>query len=349
MHIAIDVSEACKPQKTGKGQWTYGCTDALLRTPNTFLLLADSPVPAAWKRKRNVRSVIVPKGIRRHIHIMDHVKKEKPDVFVSPTSFLIPALLRGRVPTAIVVHDLIAFRSGQHAIKPRIMEWLLLPYAARFAKWIFCLSTATERDLHFQFPWIPAKKTVVVAAGPSLLRAPKSTPDGKTILCIGTLCPRKNQERLILAYKRLPFTLRKTVRLVLVGGRGWGDRTIVHLAQKTPGVSWKGYASSEICKRLFCTCTVFAFPSLYEGFGLPVLDALQHGIPVLTSKRGSLSEVTGNAALTVDPESVQAITDGLERLLKDAQLRKRLSQKGPKRAAKFSWKHTSKCIVEAVQ
>jgi len=100
---------------------------------------------------------------------------------------------------------------------------------------------------------------------------------------------------------------------------------------------------------LLNTCTVFAFPSLEEGFGLPVLDALQRGVPVLTSTRGGLAEVAGDAAVVVDPEDPNALRGGLETLLRDAALRERLHRAGPGQARRFSWKNTVDLFLRAVQ
>jgi glycosyltransferase involved in cell wall biosynthesis len=106
--------------------------------------------------------------------------------------------------------------------------------------------------------------------------------------------------------------------------------------------------SDDEYEKLLSSCTVFAMPSLYEGFGLQVLDAMQRGIPVLTSHAGSLAEVAGDAAFVVDPESVSSISDGLVKLLTRQQLRETLKHEGPKRAAQYSWKRTVDLFLEAL-
>ncbi|TSC99579.1 MAG: group 1 glycosyl transferase, partial [Candidatus Peregrinibacteria bacterium Greene1014_49] len=174
-------------------------------------------------------------------------------------------------------------------------------------------------------------------------------PDGKTILCPGTLCPRKNQLRLLKAYAGLPPNLRNQYRLLLIGGRGWKDAEIIALATTTPGAEWRGYVPEEKYRELLSRCSVLAFPSLYEGFGLPVLDALQRGIPVLTTNRGSLPEVAGSCAVTVDPESVESIQNGLKRILSDSDLRQKLRRNGPSQAKKFSWERTAELLLSVLQ
>ena len=188
----------------------------------------------------------------------------------------------------------------------------------------------------------------MIFAGPLDEHPAQSSPDGETILCPGTLCPRKNQLRLIQAYAGLPQGTRDQYRLLLVGGRGWQDAEIVRLAQETPGVEWRGYVPEEEYRTLLARCTVLAFPSLYEGFGLPVLDALQRGIPVLTSAGGSLPEVTGGYAVTVEPRSVESIRMGLLHILQDATLQETLRTAGPGQAQQFSWDRTAELLLQAV-
>ena len=168
------------------------------------------------------------------------------------------------------------------------------------------------------------------------------------MLCIGTLCPRKNQLRLIRAWNRLPQHLRISSKLIFAGGRGWRDAEIVVLAEHSPGVEWRGYVEESELRDLLTNATFLALPSLKEGFGLPVLDAMTLGVPVLTSNRSSMKEITGNAALLVDPEDINAIAKGLEQLLTDENLRKDLSEKGKKQAEKFSWEKTVDVLLKTL-
>lgn len=348
MRIAIDVREACRTQPTGKGAWTFGCvTELLEQTERTFVLLTDADVPPNWIRE-NVEVIKLPRGLRWHFSCARWLRKNKPDVFVATTSFIIPALAVSSVPCALVVHDLIAFNREPHQKRARLLEQLFLPRALRKAAHVFCVSNATQADLLKLFPNTDSSRMTCVYAGPSQESPPLNKPDGKTILNVGTLCPRKNQRRLILAYKALSEELKKQYQLVLVGNRGWQDQEIVELAQNTDGVEWRGYIAGDEYNKLLATCTLFVFPSLYEGFGLPVLDAIQRGIPVLTSARGSLIEVAGDAAHVVNPENISAITHELERLLTDEALRRHLREKAPEQAKKYSWNRTSSLVLDAL-
>lgn len=348
MHIAIDIREACREHPTGKGVWIIGCLTELLLTTDTYSLLTDAPLPREWETLPNVRVVRLRHGCLWHLRCARWLRHTQPDWYLSPTSCLVPALVGRTVRTAIVVHDLIAFRAEPHAWKPRMLERLFLPRAVGCAGAVLCASHATRHDLLARFAHVRGERCIAVHAGPATSAPRANTPDNRTIACIATLCPRKNQLRLIEAYALLPDSLRSQFRLVLAGGRGWQDAGILRMAERTAGVEWRGYVSSDAYDALLAACTVFAYPSLYEGFGLPVLDALQRGAAVLTSSRGSLGEVAGDAALLVDPEDAQSIAHGLEQLLTDTALRDALRARAPLHAARYTWKRTASLVRDAL-
>lgn len=345
MSIGIDVRHACRKERTGKGQWVYGFVQELRRRPFVTLLFSDSPLPEEW---RNLPCVLFPSGPRWHLAAFSYLRHH-PEIthWFSPTSFIIPAFANQPKHRFILIHDLVSFQSDSHDRRAKLIERGLLPRALRRSTHIFTVSQTTKRDLIKRFPFV--RNLTVLGAGPIQSRFQSNTPDGRTILCIGTLCPRKNQLRLIEAYRSLPEELRHANRLVLAGGRGWQDASIVKAAHETPGVEWLGYVDASTYEALLERCTIFAFPSLYEGFGMPVLDALRLGVPVLTSSCGSLAEVVGHAALIVDPESVASIASGLERLLTDATLRRELRIRGPEQSSAFSWKNAVDRFLEAVE
>jgi glycosyltransferase involved in cell wall biosynthesis len=248
-----------------------------------------------------------------------------------------------------VVHDLIAFRGEPHDRKAQWIERMTLRYAAISARLICTVSEATKADLLKRYRFLEPSHVTPVFAGPMRATAPLSMPDDRTILCIATLCPRKNQKRLIEAYALLPQQLREKYQLVLVGARGWRDQDIVDLAKHTSGVRWMDYVDGDTYEKLLSTCTVFALPSLYEGFGMQILDALQRGIPVLASDRGSLREVCGNAAFYVDPEDPASISSGLQTLLSTSRLRLDLRERALPQSKLFSWERTTDLLLSALQ
>lgn len=343
MHIVFDAREAFSDRKSGKGQWASGLIGELSRREIRLTLLGDVRSPAIPGLVR------LPAGIRWHFAALRYLRNaEGVDCYVSPSSFIVPALLPGATRSVLVVHDLIAFRGEPHDRKATILEKLFLARAMRKASAVCTLSESTKQDLVKRFPQTPMHSIHVVYAGPALENPPVRQSDGQTILCVATLCPRKNQLRLIRAYAALPPDLRERSRLVLAGGRGWQDSEILRMAANTKGVEWIGYVSDADYQQLLSTCEIFALPSLYEGFGMQILDALQRGIPVLTSERGSLKEVAGSAAAFVDPESERSIGAGLAALLEEEELRTSLEKSGPVQARQFTWKRTADLFLEAV-
>lgn len=161
---------------------------------------------------------------------------------------------------------------------------------------------------------------------------------------IGTLQPRKNIERLLSAHQALPQSIQREHPLVLVGSDGWltGDLMVrLNLAQAKGCVKWLKYIPREdLLALLQCACAT-VYPSLYEGFGLPILESFAAGTPVLSSKTTSIPEVAANAALLVDPNSVDAIAQGMQDLLQSASLRAKLIHLASERALQFTWQKTA--------
>lgn len=346
MNIGIDVREACHEQSTGKGKWTFGFVSELLKRGIDVTLFSDSEIPLEWHQ---ARVIYFPAGLRWHLYCARYLFTVHPiDVYVSPTSFIVPFLVGRRVKTIPIIHDLIAFFDPTHEKRASRIERLTLPRTLRCAHNICTVSESTKHDLIGRFPSIPSQNITVIFAAAMNFAHPQRQLDRKIILSIGTLCPRKNQLRLLHAFALLPSKLRSEHPLMLVGGRGWNDAAIMQSIQKVQHVEWKGYCTDAEVLTLWSHSCVFAFPSLYEGFGLPVLDAMHMGVPVLCSDRGSLAEVAGDAAELVDPESVESIRDGLQRLLTDSDLRDRLASAGQKRARLFSWERTVDLFLAAL-
>jgi alpha-1,3-rhamnosyl/mannosyltransferase len=170
------------------------------------------------------------------------------------------------------------------------------------------------------------------------------------VLYLGTLEPRKNLQGLVRGYCRLPEALQREYPLVLAGMRGWNQgyfRRELDDLRKRKVLHEVGYVDQHDVPALMKAASVFCFPSLYEGFGLPPLEAAACGTPVLSSRAASLPEVMGDAAWYVDPYSPDEIAAGLEKLLIDETLRGRLTKAGPARAALFSWERCARQTLTA--
>ncbi len=173
---------------------------------------------------------------------------------------------------------------------------------------------------------------------------------GAFVLSAGTLEPRKNLPRLLDAWRGLPAAVRGNTTLAIAGPAGWEAGELQQSVDDTGGTArLLGFVSDDDLLALYASCTAFAYPALYEGFGLPVLEAMAAGAPVLTSSVSSLPEVAADAAVLVDPTDVAAIREGLAQLLGDAGLRERLTLAGRAQAGTFSWARTARQTVAALE
>ncbi len=268
------------------------------------------------------------------------------DVFLSTNSYLTAWFCLK--PTAVVVYDLVPFvdRANAKTSSARIEQATIRP-ALRRAAALPCISEATRADLVRLFPSAQRKASVIPLAADPVFSAPVAAPghpalEGKPyVLAVGTLEPRKNLERLITAWSAMDDGARAGHVLALVGPIGW-DAAPILAAARDNGAQLLGRVSEDELRALYAGASAFAYPSLYEGFGLPILEAMAAGAPVVTSNVSSLPEVAGDAALLVDPHDPAAIGAALTRLLGDPALTDDLRGRGRARAAAFSWERTAR-------
>lgn len=172
------------------------------------------------------------------------------------------------------------------------------------------------------------------------------------ILSVATLEPRKNLKRLVAAYKLMPAELRKRYPLVLVGDQGWKNSELIAEAQaliEQNQLIFTGYVSDTDLKRLYASAMIFAYPSLYEGFGLPVVEAMASGAPVITADRGATAEVAGHAAMLVNPEDERAISQAMVSLVDSPEQRRSLSEAGIERVKQYQWSNTVDVLLEIAE
>jgi alpha-1,3-rhamnosyl/mannosyltransferase len=265
------------------------------------------------------------------------------DVFLSTNSYLTVWFLR--IPAVPIVYDLATFEPGMRPNRrSAVIERATLGHAVRRSAAILAISQATADALAARFAGARARTTVVhLGAAPHDVAelAPaerEALPEPGFVLAVGTLEPRKNLPRLVDAYRSLPSELQRAHRLVVVGALGWQTgETLDALRSLGDRAALLGFVSDAALAELYHRCAVFCYPSLGEGFGLPVLEAMAAGAAVVTSNVSSLPEVGGEAAEYVDPRDVASIAAGMRRVLDDDSRRRRLELLGPQRAGEFSW------------
>ncbi len=180
--------------------------------------------------------------------------------------------------------------------------------------------------------------------------APAPLPDGLEpgfLLAVGTIEPRKNYPRLLAAY-RLLRARGLAPPLIVVGRVGWAYGRALDELRAEPGVRLLQAVDDAVLRGLYRAAGALAFPSLHEGFGLPLLEAMAEGLPTLAGRAGALPELAGDAALLVDPLDVEAIAHGLERVLGDTALRARFREAGPRRAARYTWEGAAAATLEVL-
>ena len=278
--------------------------------------------------------------------------KDELDLFHSTCWTAPPGL---RVPLLFTCHDL-TFLTHEHChtLHNRVHCTTGLLRAQLQDATFLAVSEATAYELHHQFGISPAHTHVVPhAAAPHFKPQPDAAQrladslnlEGPFLLAVGTLEPRKNLSRLLDAYAALKHDLRQQWPLVLAGSPGWlADDLLSHLESdpQLATVRHLGRVSDDILVDLYSTAGLFVYPSLAEGFGLPLLEAMACGAPVLTSRGGATEETAGDAARLVDPHSTDDLLTALEELLTDPDARQALSQAGQKRARTFSWASTAR-------
>ena len=265
---------------------------------------------------------------------------------------------RLRQPIVITIHDLttLIFPHHHSQLNRLYLRWAL-PVMARRADAIIADSHATKRDIVALLSAAPEKVTVVHLGVDTARFAPQAPAAVESVLAslgvrapyvlaVGTLEPRKNLVTLLQAYATLP---QSAPQLVLVGGKGWGDDRLA-LAIREMGLADRvrltGYVADELLPALYSGAEAFVYPSLYEGFGLPVLEAMACGAPVITSNVSSLPEVVGTAALLVDPHDVRQLAGALEMLLESPARRRDLRAEGLARTQMFTWANCAQATVE---
>ncbi|HYN87615.1 MAG TPA: glycosyltransferase family 1 protein [Ardenticatenaceae bacterium] len=257
-------------------------------------------------------------------------------------------------PMVVTIHDLtLRLLPEYHPPQRRAVMSPLLGPAARQATRIIAVSETSKRDI-VRLLGAPEEKVSVIyeAAGPAFRRRPEAevaevlrrhSLRRPYILYVGTIEPRKNLVRLVRAYARLRASGRREM-LVLVGALGWGYEPLFAEIERLgigDSIVHLGFVPQEELVALYNGAALFVFPSLYEGFGLPPLEAMACGTPVITSSTSACAELAGDAAVLVDPSDETALADAMGRVLGDATLREELSARGLIHAGKFSWQLTA--------
>lgn len=356
--IGIDASRAVSPQPTGTETYSLRLIQALLslNPPWSIRLYFRQTPPESLSPQADLRVIPFPR-LWTHTRLSWEMARRPPDLLFVPAHVLPPIHPRRSLVT---VHDLgYRYFPRAHTRFQRVYLDLSTRWNARAAAHILADSEATRADLVRIYGTPPAKVTVAYP-GYDESMAPVRDPavlntvrerygiSGEYFLYLGTLQPRKNLARLVLAFSRLPTQ----AVLVLAGQKGWLADDLFALIRRL-GLEGRilcpGYVRPEDRAPLLSGALAFVFPSLYEGFGLPVLEAQACGCPVICSSTSSLPEVAGDAALQVHPEDVAALSDAMARLENDPDLRRELVERGFVNLRRFSWEQCARTVLGVME
>jgi glycosyltransferase involved in cell wall biosynthesis len=355
MRVAIDTR---KIHDFGIGTYIRNLLRQLARIDRDteYVLLCREPdMGIAAQLGPNFRSVREPSpnySFREQIHVPWILRRERPDVYHAP-HYVLPAAVRCR--SVVTIHDCIHLMFPQYLPNraayayARASMWA----AARRSHRILTVSEASKRDILDLFNVTPDKIVVVYNAIDEHFSATPSAEhvarvreryqlDHKFVLYVGNIKPHKNLVRLIEAFSQLRRT-HDDLKLLIIGdeiSKLPALRRAVHRLKLHKHVRFLGYLKDDTLTVLYRLASVFVFPSLYEGFGLPALEAMASGTPVVTSNVSSLPEVTGGAAVLVDPYDVDSIGNGMRRVLDDPAFADELRIRGLARAREFSWERS---------
>jgi glycosyltransferase involved in cell wall biosynthesis len=369
MRIAINTRLLLPDRLEGIGRFTHEITRRLVerRPQDEFLLLFDRPYDERFRYAANVTPLHIPPPARRDLlwklwfewTVPYVLRRQKADVFLSMDGY---CSLRTKVPTVMVTHDI------AHVHYPeQIPAWALryynryVPQYLERAERVITVSDFCKRDIHKHYG-TPLNKITVAGNAPSPTFQPLTADQKDSVsqqyaagqayfFYLGAIHPRKNIVRLLEAFTLFKQRTGAPVKLLIAGRFAWQTSDINAAYENSPvkdDIHFLGYVSDEELPRLVGGALALTYVSLFEGFGVPLLEAMSAHVPVLTSNVSSLPEVAGDAALLVDPTNTVAIAQGLERLHRDATLRESLVAKGHARVDHYTWENAVDVVNDAL-
>jgi len=362
MHLALNVTDIGR-QRGGNESYLLGLIDGLRSlsvADDRFSLIAcrEGLTELAAVAPPDRFRVIDTGPYRRWASYLwqqpQAIRRAQSDWYVS--TFLLPPSVSCRA--AVLIHDL-SFRAHPDYFPASIALYMrvLVGLAMRRAEVVVALSEFTRCEIERFYPWAARKTTVIY---PGIDRAFDATDRQDEaarkiygvkrpyILAVGNIHPRKNLARLLAAYEQLRATHADTPQLVWAGMERWGSDELRTRAQAV-GAQLIGRVQAAHLPALYRGAQVLVYPSLYEGFGLPPVEAMACGTPVIASNTTALPEAVGEAAITFDPLSVEQLIAALERVVSDASLRAELHQRGLSQAARFDWAMTAAQLMTTLQ
>ncbi len=359
MKIAIDI-RSTEGKKAGKGFYTFNIVSELLKLDdeNEYVLYGQGDNKLFNEGKNVKYKSFLQGGLLWHLRVIVDVYIEKFDIYFAPSSFIVPAFLPNRVKSIVTVHDLVAILfPSTHNKKAVVVEKLLLNRVCKKAKKLITVSKNTKNDLLKKFNIKEDKVDVVYCAANTDFRRLKDEEierfrlkyklNNKFFLSVGTIAPRKNITNLLRAFS-IFLKSNSDYQLVIVGKKGWQYESIFAEYEKLglkDNVQFLNYLPGNELVYMYNAADIFMFPSIYEGFGIPPLEAMQCHCPVIASNISSIPEVVGDAALMIEPDDIEGMARQMLKLSKNLELRKHLVDAGKVQSKKFGWKLSAQKLL----
>ena len=375
MKIFIEATSIFK-YRSGVGQYSKRLSETLVQQnpQNEFTFFSFNLWPRALPPREikgpnvNYRFIRLFPGkiynqlLRMNINLpIDLLLRRQADIIFYPNFRVWPMFSR-KTKTMVVIHDLSFIYYPQYSSPRNLRDNLkFVPRAITKANRVIAVSNSSKGQIVDHYGTDPAKITVVYNAVDHSEYYPRSAKEvsairnkyklpAKYILFTGTIEPRKNVVGILNAYAALDERVKKDYGLVLAGGKGWNDESIRQAIDRLQSAGEKiictGYVPDKNLPMLFSGASLFVWPSFYEGFGVPPLEAMACGVPVITSDNSSLPEVVGDAAIKVKAENTAAISKAMASVLTNAKLAAELRQKGLVQAKLFSWEKSAEILMD---
>ncbi len=369
MRIAVNTRLLLNGALEGIGWYTHETLKRIVEQhpEHDFIFFFDRPFDERFVFSKNVTPVVIPPPARHPLlfyiwyeqRIPAMLKKYRADVFLSPDGL---CSLFTKVPTCLVIHDL-AFEHYPHHLKWSIRRYLqkFSPLFARKAKRIVTVSEFSKKDVCDRYG-IEPEKIDVSCNGAHAAYQPldwetreavkKQYADGcEYFVFAGALHPRKNIVKLLEAFILFKKRQGTNMKLVIAGRLAWKYEAVEDLRSNMPfkdDVKWVGYMDVDALSKLIGGAYALVYASLFEGFGIPILEALQCRVPAIVSNTSSMPEVGGDAVLLVNPFDAEDIASKMEQLYKDENLRKTLIEKATFQVEKYNWQKAADVLWESV-
>ncbi len=379
MNIVVDIRCLTQQKRTGVGEYTYELLDALfmLESQHRYILFYNSfkdisDIVPQWNQhnvtyvvtrwpSKLLNALIWLRVIKLDRFIQKHIKNhDQIDFFFAPNINFIH--LSKHIKLLLTIHDLsFEFFKECYSWKRRIWHWLVRP--KKLCNRAYCVITpsdSTRHDVMLEYGIhgdkiqriYPGLSKAFVENGHATVVNKKRIQEKyalpkEYILYLGTLEPRKNIDLILDSYARLNSRDRR-IPLVIAGGRGWHYHRIIRRIDQIPQVRYIGYVDHLDKMALYDMARAFVFPSLYEGFGFPVLEAMSRGVPVVTSNRSSLPEVIGDAGYLINSHDIVGLSHGLHRILNHPQYYDTIGKIAQKRSRQFRWSRAAQEFLDII-